>query len=49
MVKLEILDSIKMDDGEKLLSTKWEKALALQGKAREVILSKCGEPDLALP
>ena len=49
IVKLEILDSVKMDDGEKVSSTKWEKALALQGKARAIILSKCGEPDLLLP
>jgi 1-acyl-sn-glycerol-3-phosphate acyltransferase len=49
IVKLEILDPVKLDDGEKVALTKWEKALAIKGKAREVILSKCGEPDLALP
>jgi hypothetical protein len=38
-----------LDDGEKVALTKWEKALAIKGKAREVILGKCGEPDLALP
>jgi 1-acyl-sn-glycerol-3-phosphate acyltransferase len=46
IVKLEILDPVKLDDGEKVALTKWEKALAVKGKAREVILSKCGEPDL---
>jgi hypothetical protein len=46
MVRLEILDPVKMDDGEKVSLTKWEKALVLRGVTRAVILSKCGEPDL---